>query len=426
MKKSINKSPIFRDEKQLIALKPNTHQYYAKDLAINNLYVAIRDRKREYNDVAKTFVYRYSFKNKIYQISIGRYPEVSLLEAREQASKYNEVLNNFENRVLGIHPQIFAQREREERKRLAELNKPRTFEEITHEWLSIQDKSFLTDKTKIGRIKRHLFPLLGNRLVKTLGKRDFIECIELIQAKGKIETSRRVFSLAREIMQFALNRDYIQRNVLKEIEFAKTFKTAQVQHYRTITDPAKLKDLLPAIEEYPALITRYALKASALLFLRSGNIRGMKWEYVDTNNRLITFPAKDMKMKSDFVVPISHQMLEVLESVKPLSCTSVYVFPSDISKTKQMSENTLNYAIKRMGFGEEMVFHGFRATASTLLHENTPNHKIASEVIELCLDHKERNRVKASYNHSIRLQERRELMQWWSDYLDEIREGKVV
>lgn len=131
-----------------------------------------------------------------------------------------------------------------------------------------------------------------------------------------------------------------------------------------------------------------------------------------------------MKMKSDFVVPISHQMLEVLESVKPLSCASVYVFPSDISKTKQMSENTLNYAIKRMGFGEEMVFHGFRATASTLLHENTPNHKIVSEVSELCLDHKERNKVKASYNHSIRLQERRELMQWWSDYLDEIREGR--
>lgn len=425
MKKSINKSPIFRDKKQLIALKPNTHQYYAKDLAINNLYVAIRDRKREYNDVAKTFVYRYSFKNKIYQISIGRYPEVTLDQAREKSDEYNAILNNEENRMMGIHPKVYLQREKAEKQRLAELNKPRTFEEITYEWLSIQDRSFLTDKTKMGRIKRHLFPLLGNRLVKTLGKRDFIECIELIQAKGKIETSRRVFSLAREIMQFALNRDYIQRNVLKEIEFSKTFRTVEAQHHRTITDPAKLKDLLLAIEEYPALITRYALKASALLFLRSGNIRGMKWEYVDTNKRLITFPAKDMKMKSDFVVPISHQMLEVLESVKPLSCASVYVFPSDISKTKQMSENTLNYAIKRMGFGEEMVFHGFRATASTLLHENTPNHKIASEVIELCLDHKERNKVKAFCNHSTRLQERRELMQWWSDYLDEVREGKV-
>lgn len=425
MKKSINKSPIFRDEKQLIALKSNTHQYYAKDLATNNLYVAIRDRKREYNDVAKTFVYRYSFKNKIYQISIGAYPEVTLDQAREKSGEYNAILNNEENRMMGIHPKVYLQREKAEKQRLAELNKPRTFEEITHEWLSIQDRSFLTDKTKMGRIKRHLFPLLGNRLVKTLGKRDFIECIELIQAKGKIETSRRVFSLAREIMQFALNRDYIERNVLKEIEFAKTFRTVEVQHYRTITDPAKLRYLLLAIEEYPALITRYALKASALLFLRSGNIRGMKWEYVDTNKRLITFPAKDMKMKSDFVVPISNQMLEVLESVKPLSCTSVYVFPSDISRTKQMSENTLNYAIKRMGFGEEMVFHGFRATASTLLHENTPNHKIASEVIELCLDHKERNKVKASYNHSVRLQERRELMQWWSDYLDEVREGKI-
>lgn len=425
MKKSISKSPVFRDEKQLIALKPNIHQYYAKDLAINNLYVAIRDRKREYNDVAKTFVYRYSFKNKIYQISIGAYPEVTLDQAREKSDEYNAILNNEENRMIGIHPKVYLQRERAEKQRLAELNKPRTFEEITYEWLSIQDRSFLTDKTKMGRIKRHLFPTLGNRIVKTLGKRDFIECIELVQAKGKIETSRRVFSLAREIMQFALNRDYIERNVLKEIEFAKTFRTVEVQHYRTITDPLKLRDLLLAIEEYPALITRHALKASALLFLRSGNIRGMKWEYVDTNKRLITFPAKDMKMKSDFVVPISNQMLEVLESVKPLSCTSVYVFPSDISRSKQMSENTLNYAIKRMGFGDEMVFHGFRATASTLLHENTPNYKIASEVIELCLDHKERNKVKASYNHSVRLQERRELMQWWANYLDKIREGKI-
>ncbi len=422
----MRKKNLFANEKDIEKLRVKTTQYYAKDMGAKNLYLTVRkvEESNAYG-ISKIFVYKYSFESKIYQISIGRYPEVTLEQAREQANKYNEVLNNEENRVLGIHPKIFAKREREELKRLAKLNKPRTFEEITHEWLSIQDKSFLTDKTKMGRIKHHLFPVLGELDVKTLGKRDFIECIELIQAKGKIETSKRVFSLAREIMQFALNRDYIERNVLRDIEFAKTFKTAQVQHYRTITDPTKLRHLLLAIEEYPAMVTRYALKASALLFLRSGNIRGMKWEYVDTKKRLIVFPAKDMKMKSDFVVPISNQMLEVLESVKPLSCTSIYVFPSDISRTKQMSENTLNYAIKRMGFGEEMVFHGFRATASTLLYENTPNHRIASEVIELCLDHKERNKVKASYNHSVRLQERRELMQWWANYLDKIREGKI-
>lgn len=425
MKKSINKSPIFRDEKQLIALKPNKHQYYAKDLAINNLYVAIRDRKREYNDVAKTFVYRYSFKNKIYQISIGAYPEATLDQARMKAREYNDILNSEENKMFGIHPKVYVQRERMELERLAELNKPRTFENIVNEWASFQNDTLHFRKNKISRVRRYLLPYLREREIKDLERRDFVTLIDNLQSKNLIEISRRVFSLAREIMQFALNRDYIERNVLRDIEFAKTFKTAQVQHYRTITDPAKLRYLLLAIEEYPALITRYALKASALLFLRSGNIRGMKWEYVDTNKRLIVFPAKDMKMKSDFVVPISNQMLEVLESVKPLSYTSIYVFPSDISKTKQMSENTLNYAIKRMGFGEEMVFHGFRATASTLLHENTPNHKIASEVIELCLDHKERNKVKASYNHSVRLQERRELMQWWSDYLDEVREGKI-
>lgn len=424
MKKSVKKSPSFRDEKQIEALKPSKHQYCAKDLVMNNLYLAIRDRAREYNNVAKTFVYRYCFENKIYQISIGVYPEVTLDQAREKAREYNDILNNEENRMVGIHPKISLQIEKAERKRLAELNKPRTFEDIVQEWASLHNDTLHFRKNKISRVRRYLLPYLREKEIKDLERRDFTKLIDNLQSKNLIEISRRVFSLAREIMQFALNRDYIERNVLRDIEFSKTFKTAEVQHYRTITDPAKLRDLLLAIEEYPAMVTRYALKASALLFLRSRNIRGMKWEYVDINKRLIIFPAKDMKMKSDFVVPISNQMLEVLESVKPLSCTSIYVFASDISRTKQMSENTLNYAIKRMGFGEEVVFHGFRATASTLLHENTPNHKIASEVIELCLDHKERNKVKASYNHSIRLQERRELMQWWADYLDEVKEGK--
>lgn len=421
----MKKQSIFANEKDINKLKAKSSQYYAKDKMIKNLYLTVKKTDLNNNGVSKIFVFKYFYLGKIYQISLGRYPEVSLSQARVSAINHNAILDDPNYKIKGIHPRVLLELKEEEHKRMIERNKIRTLEEVALEWLSIQNRSFLVDKTKLGRINRHLLPHLGSKNIRVIDKRDFIECIELIQSKGKIETSRRVFSLAREIMQFALNRDYVECNVLRDIEFARTFKTASVQHHRTITDPIKLKYLLLAIEEYPAVITRYALKASALLFLRSGNIRGMKWEYVDFNKRLIIFPAKEMKMKSDFVVPISNQMLEVFESIKPLSCTSVYVFPSDISRTKIMSENTLNYAIKRMGFGEEMVFHGFRATASTLLHENTPNHKIASEVIELCLDHKERNKVKASYNHSVRLQERRELMQWWANYLDEVKEGRV-
>lgn len=125
MEKSAKKSPSFRDKRQIEALKPNKHQYYAKDQLTKNLYLAVRDCVRDYNGVIKTFVYRYGYGGKTQQITIGKYPEITIEQARNQANKYNDILNSEENKKFGIHPKVYLQREKVEKQRLAELNKPR-------------------------------------------------------------------------------------------------------------------------------------------------------------------------------------------------------------------------------------------------------------------------------------------------------------
>ena len=128
-----------------------------------------------------------------------------------------------------------------------------------------------------------------------------------------------------------------------------------------------------------------------------------------------------MKGREDFIIPLCESVINILKEAQYYSGDKGYVFPSDISKSKRMSENTLNQAIKRLGFGDEMVYHGFRATASTLLYEKTSEHQQPKEVIELCLDHKERNKVIASYNRSERIEDRRRLMQWWGNFIDGLK-----
>ena len=176
-----------------------------------------------------------------------------------------------------------------------------------------------------------------------------------------------------------------------------------------------------AVEAYRgSFATRQALLFGIHTFLRSANVRGLKWDYVDFATRAITFPADAMKMGDAFILPMSRQVERLLKEQAQLR-RGDFVFASDVSASRPLSENTLNYALKRLGFGDETVFHGFRSTASTLLHEQISVHGLGSEIIELCLDHKERNRVKAAYDRSQRLDDRARLMQYWSDYLDEVK-----
>jgi len=196
--------------------------------------------------------------------------------------------------------------------------------------------------------------------------------------------------------------------------------------FKNITDPKELGELLRAIHDYQGDIsTKYALKLAPLVFVRPANIRYAEWGEIDFEKAVWRIPANKMKMRTPHIVPLSRQALQILEEVRRFNGSYRYVFVSPVSTIKPLSENTLNMGLKRLGFGDKMVSHGFRHTASTMLHENISIHGFHSEIIERQMAHAERNGVKAAYNHAEYLPERTKLMQWWADYLDKLRQGAI-
>jgi integrase len=192
----------------------------------------------------------------------------------------------------------------------------------------------------------------------------------------------------------------------------------------TIVEPKKIGELLRAIEGYQGTpVAKCALKLAPLVFVRPGELRHAEWSEVDLDTAEWRIPAVKMKMKDPHIVPLSYQAVEVLQMIWPITGGGRYVFPSIRTNSRPMSENTILAALRRMGFEkEEMSGHGFRAMASTVLHEQGWR----SDVIERQLAHAERNSIKAAYNHAQHLPERRKMMQAWADYLDTLKRGHKV
>lgn len=392
-------------------LPSGKNREWIKDISTPYLYVYANQTKK---GLSKIFYYRYADnsdpRRKINQIVIGKYPSISLAQARAKANELTAMKERGED-ISPVKKQAI------------------TFKELAEQWIKKeQSKELVSLDKQIGRINNHLYPILQDKDIKTLTRLELSNAIEKIQDKEakkglSHDTSKRAFYLMRKIMDYALSKGYIDNNPARNIIFADTFKLSKAKNFKAVTDTKRLKELLRAFDEYQGSnSTKQALIFGIHTFLRSANVRGLKWRYVNFDKDLITYPADKMKLRSEFVMPISKQVKKILHTQKELlGSKSEYVFPSDVTKTKPLSENTLNYAIKRLGFGDDMVFHGLRSTASTLLNENIKAHGLDSEVIELCLDHRERNTVKAIYDRSQRLEDRAKLMQWWSDYLDEVK-----
>ena len=189
----------------------------------------------------------------------------------------------------------------------------------------------------------------------------------------------------------------------------------------TITEPKKIGELLKAIDGYEGTpVAKCALRLAPLVFVRPGELRHAEWSEIDLDNTEWRIPAKKMKMKSPHIVPLSKQAMEIFYDIQPITGHGKYVFPSIRTNTRSMSENTVLAALRRMGYTkEEMSGHGFRAMASTVLHEQGWK----SDIIERQLAHTERNSIKAAYNYAQHLPERRSMMQAWADYLDQLKRG---
>lgn len=381
----------FGTDKELKAL-PKDKRAYHKDALLKNLYVAVFPSQREARLV---FYYRYRTNNKAKEVKLGAYPILSLAQAR---AKTNEL--NLRLETTGDIQE-----------------NPITIVEIYNEWIK-------TNEQKDRGLYLHIISKYANKPLKDLTKQDVLVCLDKLHKENKRESIKRVFGRLCKLIKYAINREYIESSAILNIDIVAIYGRVESTPFKAITDLETFKELLQAIESYKGdLFTQYALKISPYLALRDSTMRNLKWEYIDFKAKQINIPANIMKSKEVFIIPLSESVLKLFAELKPYSAHSPYCFPSDYSKSKVMSENTLNLAIKRLGFGDLMVYHGFRTTFSTFAYENKKHHKQDSEVIELCLDHRERNKVKAVYNRSLRLDDRRELMQWWSDFIDKLRDS---
>ncbi|WP_313207279.1 integrase arm-type DNA-binding domain-containing protein [Stenotrophomonas sp.] len=350
--------------------------------------------------------YRYAGKEKL--LSIGVYPEVSLKEATDRRdaarAELREGKDPSEEKQLG--------------KLRAQLSVDSRFEAVSLEWLETRrDLAESTWSKAKWMLETYAFPWLGRRAIEDISTAEILLVLRRLEAQEKIESTQRLRQICGQVFRYAVATGRLDRDPTAALRGA--LKTAKNRHYASITDPGRIGELLRAIEGYTGQFTTLcALKFAPLVFTRPGELRKAEWSEIDVESAQWCIPAEKMKMGVAHIVPLSSQALSILRELHPLTCKSRYVFPSVRSLRDPMSENTINAALRRMGYGtDEMTGHGFRSMASTLLHEMG----WASDAIERQLAHAERNLIKAAYNRAEHLPERRRMMQAWADYLDKLR-----
>lgn len=368
------------------------------DEASKNLFLNV-------TQTSKAFLFIYEKDKKQKSITLGKYPSLSLSNARRKADELREQIAN------GLDPQLEKQE--------SELS----FNQVASLWLNTQEKRGLaTFKKSIkARLENHLLPRLAHRKIKELRRNELVELIKNLELKDKrgdgYETKSKTFGILKNILKFVSTYGLIDdyTSPLADLEFSDFFKDKhEVAHHRFITDATQLQSFLTAINSYKNQLVKSALKFGIYTALRSANVRKLRWEWLDFSKKLITIPANEMKMKREFILPMSSQVEAILKSMDKMG---ELVFSHN---EKPMSDSTLNKAIKILGFGKAQDFHGLRGLFSTTLNELSTTHKLSAEIIELCLAHEQKDAVRSAYNHALRLDEKRELMQFWADYIDSL------
>ncbi len=365
---------------------------------------------------AKLWRLKYRFDGKEKLLALGAYPGMALAIARQKRDAARKLLHD------GSDPGAHRKAAKATRAGLA----ANTFEVIGREWYA-KTAPTLADTTKeklLRCLDVDVFPVIGARPIARLAAADLIRVIERIEQRGALDIAKRVHNSMGRIFRYAVGRGLVSRDPSRDIELKDILSPADVQHHASVTDPKAVGGLLRAIEGFTgAFATRCAMRLAALVFVRPGELRHAEWTEFDFDKTEWRIPAGKMKMREQHIVPLSVQAVAILREIQPLTGAGRYVFPSERGGGRPMSENTVNGALRRLGYAkEEMTGHGFRSMASTLLHELGLPHA----VIERQLAHGERNKVSAAYNFAEHLPERRKMMQQWADYLDKLRTGADV
>jgi integrase len=363
---------------------------------------------------SRTWQFKYTYHGKEKKMSLGAYPEVSLKAARAKRDEARALLGE------GKDPS----QERQVRKLTAKVEASNTFGAIAREYLDKCAADCLAEVTlsKSEWLLNQLEPRLGRMPVKEITVPVLLAVLQEVEASGRLETARRLRSFAGRVIKHAVLTGRADQNPAPMLQ--RVLKTPKVRHHPAIIDPEALGALLRAIEAYEGFpSTNAALRLSPHLFQRPGEIRAMQWSEIDLERSKWTIPASRMKMREPHVVPLSRQATAIIRSMIPISGGSAFVFPAFHSMRKPISENTINQALRRMGYAGIMTAHGFRSTASSLLNEDG---RFSPDVIEHALAHRDQNAIRAIYNRTSYWNARVDMMQAWSDMLDALRSGALV
>ncbi|WP_024597099.1 MULTISPECIES: integrase domain-containing protein [unclassified Pseudoalteromonas] len=357
------------------------------------------------------FNYYHPITKKRINMGLGKYPDISIVNARKLAQEARELV------ALGTDPK----EHRDETLAFKRAQEELTLNKVALEWFEVKKQSLTKDYGEdIWRsLNKHILSVIGKYPIGKINAPQVIKILKPIEAKGTLETVKRLCLYLRKIMIHAVNSGYINANPLAGI--SEVFKKPQKQNMPSLK-PEELPELVQTLAIASIKrVTRFLIEWQLHTLTRPGEAAGTRWDEIDFGNKLWTIPPERMKKRREHVIPLSKQALELLEAIKPISGHREFVFPSDRNPRNHINNETANMALKRMGFEGRLVSHGLRSLGSTTLNE----HEFNPDVIEAALAHVDKNQVRSAYNRAEYIEKRRELMNWWSDHISKASQGTL-
>ena len=357
----------------------------------------------------KSFRLDYRFAGKRKTLTLGKFPALSLLEARVKAAEAKSGL------VSNVDPNSLKR----QKKLGIKVNSQNTFAVVANDWFErhMSDKSDSHRERTRRLLDNDLIPPLGTRPIKEITPQELLCALRIVESRT-VDIAHRCVETVGMVYKYAIASGLAETNAALNLKGA--LRSKRVKHYAAITDPKKLGMFLKSADEYcGSLVVKSALRITPLLFQRPSQIRGMEWSEINWEQKQWEIPAARMKMPNNHIVPLSSQALAIIEALRPITSSSMYVFTSMRGKSKPLSDNGVRTALRTMGYSnEDVVPHGFRATARTLLDEVL---NFRPDWIEQQLAHAVKDPLGRAYNRTNFLADRRIMMQTWADYLDTLK-----
>ncbi len=287
-------------------------------------------------------------------------------------------------------------------------------------------KPITHQKSKV-RLEQHAHPFIGHMNIKDITRLDILKIMDHMQKQDIFELTSRVLNNIERIYKYAVTYGLVEHNIIADIDKRSALKRKDVVHVPALTQENDIRELMKDIKSYGQIYnadisTIYALRLAPFVFLRPFNLRNLEWSEISFTQSFLEIPAQKMKMSQAFILPLSEQALNIINQIKPYSFgRSNFVFPSPTSNLKPISENTLNHALMKLGYKNIMTSHGFRSMFSTTVNRYKTKHFMDADIIEACLAHAEKNKVRAAYDRSDVMKyfdEKKKLVQWWADWLE--------